>query len=58
MGLFMLRGESWKTLRRIVPGFEPFSYDRSLYCGLRDQSDTQRQRVIDAGMKSIWGETS
>ena len=58
MGLSMLRGESWKTLMRTVPGFEPFSYDKFLYCGLRDQSDTQRQRVVDAGMKSIWGETS
>ncbi|KAL4938550.1 hypothetical protein BDV06DRAFT_231682 [Aspergillus oleicola] len=58
MGLSMLRGESWKTLMRSVPGFEPFDYSRSrfLYCGLRDQSEIQRQRVIDAGMHSIWGD--
>ncbi|KAL2839634.1 Arginase/deacetylase [Aspergillus pseudoustus] len=58
MGLSMLRGESWKTLMRSVPGFEDkgFNYsDRFLYCGLRDQSSVQRQRVIDAGMHSIWG---
>lgn len=55
MGLSMLRGESWKTLMRTVPGFEPFGYSRFIYCGLRDQSDIQRQRVIDAGMQSIWG---
>ncbi|CRG88783.1 hypothetical protein PISL3812_05818 [Talaromyces islandicus] len=59
MGLSMLRGESWKTLMSTVPGYRQFSYDgRFLYIGLRDQSDVQRQRVIDAGMTSIWGETS
>ncbi|PYH94288.1 Arginase/deacetylase [Aspergillus ellipticus CBS 707.79] len=59
MGLSMLRGESWKTLMQTVPGYRPFSYDgRFLYCGLRDQSDLQRQRVIAAGMTSIWGETN
>ena len=58
MGLSMLRGESWKSLMKTVPGFEPLGYDRFLYCGLRDQSEVQRQRVIDAGMKSIWGDSS
>ncbi|EPY52280.1 arginase [Schizosaccharomyces cryophilus OY26] len=58
MGLSMLRGESWKTLMKTVPGFEPFDYHRFLYCGLRDQSEVQRQRVIDAGMECIWGDTS
>ncbi|QMW35263.1 hypothetical protein G4B84_010754 [Aspergillus flavus NRRL3357] len=59
MGLSMLRGESWKTLMGTVPNYKPFSYeDRFLYCGLRDQSDVQRQRVIEAGMKAVWGETA
>lgn len=56
MGLSMLRGESWKTLMKSVPGFRPFEYSLFLYCGLRDQSDVQRQRVIDAGMTAIWGD--
>lgn len=56
MGLSMLRGESWKTLTNTIPGFQPLVYKgRFLYCGLRDQSNVQRQRVIDAGMESIWG---
>lgn len=55
MGLSMLRGESWKTLMNTVPGYSPRTYRRFLYCGLRDQSAVQRQRVIDAGMTSIWG---
>lgn len=57
MGLSMLRGESWKTLINTVPGYHPMTYRRFLYCGLRDQSEIQRQRVIEAGMTSIWGET-
>ncbi|KAJ5293711.1 arginase [Penicillium antarcticum] len=58
MGLSMLRGESWKTLMSSVPGFQPLDYQRFLYCGLRDQSDIQRQRVIDAGMTAIRGDTT
>ncbi|KAL4895747.1 Arginase/deacetylase [Aspergillus ambiguus] len=59
MGLSMLRGESWKTLMKTVPAFEPFVYNnRFLYCALRDQSEVQCQRVIDAGMTAIWGETN
>ncbi|KAL3479541.1 Arginase/deacetylase [Aspergillus californicus] len=60
MGLSMLRGESWKSLMRTVPGFnhlQPCTYNRFLYCGLRDQTALQRQRVIDAGMASVWGRT-
>ncbi|KAJ5729565.1 arginase [Penicillium malachiteum] len=57
MGLSMLRGESWHAHTKTVPGFKPLKYDVNfLYCGLRDQSEVQRQRVIDAGMSSIWGE--
>lgn len=55
MGLSMLRGESWKTLMKSVPGYSPRTYRRFLYCGLRDQSSLQRQRVIDAGMTAVWG---
>lgn len=55
MGLSMLRGESWKTLMSTVPGYQPFSYERFLYCGLRDQSEIQKQRVLDAGMQAVWG---
>lgn len=58
MGLSMLRGESWHRLMATVPGYtKPVDYNRFLYIGLRDQSEIQRQRVIDAGMVSIWGET-
>ncbi|KAG9943725.1 putative arginase, partial [Aureobasidium melanogenum] len=55
MGLSMLRGESWKTLMKTVPHFKPRTYEKFLYCGLRDQSHVQRQRVIDAGMDAIFG---
>ncbi|KAL2829030.1 hypothetical protein BDW59DRAFT_159425 [Aspergillus cavernicola] len=52
----MLRGESWKTLMKTVPGFEQFNFRaKFLYRGLRDQLDVQRQRVIDVRMHLIWG---
>lgn len=57
MGLSMLCGESWKGYMRSVPGFRPHSYDgKFLYCGLRDCTDLQRQRVRDAGMDAVWGD--
>ena len=62
MGLSMLRGESWKLLMNTVPGYDPespFDYrsnkNRFLYVGLRDQSELQRERVVEAGMDSNWG---
>jgi len=59
MGLSMLRGESWQRLMSSVSGYtKPFDYSRFLYVGLRDQTDLQRQRVIESGMMSIWGNPS
>lgn len=41
-----------------VPGYQPLVYNnRFLYCGLRDQSGVQRQRVVAVGMKAIRGDT-
>ena len=58
MGLSMLRGESWKSLMGTVPGYtKPVDYRRFLYVGLRDQSEIQRRRVLEAGMRSVWGDT-
>lgn len=57
MGLSMLRGESWKRLMGTVPGFKPVDLSRFVYCGLRDQTPLQRQRVIDSGMRAVWGST-
>lgn len=57
MGLSMLRGESWKGYMKSVPGFKPHSYDgKFLYCGLRDCTETQRERVKEAGMDAVWGD--
>ena len=65
MGLSMLRGESWKMLMSSVPGYNPsmpFNYhasqNRFLYCGLRDQSEVQRERVVEAGMEVVWGDVN
>lgn len=59
MGLSMLRGESWKTLMNTVPGHHPMELrDKFVYCGLRDLSEVQRQRVADVGMDVIWGDAT
>lgn len=59
MGLSMLRGESWKTLMNTVPGHQPMELrNKFVYCGLRDLSESQRQRVKDVGMDVIWGDTT
>ncbi|OBT65808.1 hypothetical protein VE03_03330 [Pseudogymnoascus sp. 23342-1-I1] len=59
MGLSMLRGESWKTLMNSVPGYRPMELrDKFVYCGLRDLSEVQRQRVKDVGMDVIWGDAT
>lgn len=42
-------------MMKTAPGYQPMTYERFLYCGLRDQSEVQRARVIDSGMLSIWG---
>lgn len=55
MGLSMLAGKSWHTLTESIPGFSPTSYNKFLYCGLRDVSEGQRQTVLEAGPEVIWG---
>lgn len=55
MGLSMLAGKSWHTLTESIPGFSPTSYNKFLYCGLRDVSERQRHTVLEAGPGVIWG---
>jgi arginase len=58
MGVSMLNGQSWRSITASIPGHTPLALNRFVYCGLRDVSDKQRQRVKDAGMDVIWGDTS
>jgi arginase len=55
MGVSMLNGQSWHALMETVPGHTPLTLDKFVYCGLRDVSDVQRQRVADAKVDVVWG---
>lgn len=58
MGLSMLAGKSWHGLTNTIPGFSPRTYDKMVYCGLRDIDESQKQTVRKAGAEVIWGEAN
>ncbi|KAJ9618314.1 hypothetical protein H2203_009231 [Taxawa tesnikishii (nom. ined.)] len=55
MGVSMLAGQSWKGFMDTIPGHVPLNLDRFVYCGLRDQNEVQRKRVLDAKFDVVWG---
>lgn len=55
MGVSILSGQSWHALAKSIPGHEPQSLDRFVYCGLRDVSDVQRKKVEEAKVAVVWG---
>lgn len=38
MGVSLLTGQDWRALMKTIPGLEPLSLHRFLYCGVRDLS--------------------
>ncbi|KAL3420024.1 hypothetical protein PVAG01_08523 [Phlyctema vagabunda] len=56
MGLSMLAGKSWHTLTNTIPGYAPMTYDKFVYCGLRDIVRSQRETVEASGAEVIWGD--
>jgi arginase len=55
MAISMLAGESWKQLLGTIPGYKPLRLDRLIHVGMRDVTELERQRVLDAGMEVVWG---
>ncbi|RKU41277.1 hypothetical protein DL546_000656 [Coniochaeta pulveracea] len=55
MAISMLTGESWKQLLATVPGYKPLRLNRLIHVGMRDVTELERQRVLDAGMEVVWG---
>lgn len=45
----MLNGSSWQTLMSTVPGHQPVSMKRVVYCGLRNQSDEEEHDIQASG---------
>ncbi|RSL50049.1 hypothetical protein CEP51_015400 [Fusarium floridanum] len=58
MGIAMLEGEAWKALLEMIPGFRPLNLKQKLiHCGMRDVTEEQRYRVVQAGFPVVWGST-
>lgn len=55
MGIAMLAGECWRALLADVPGHRPLDVGKMVHVGMRDVTDAERQRVVDAGLDVVWG---
>uniref|UniRef100_A0A8H7TK38 Arginase n=1 Tax=Bionectria ochroleuca TaxID=29856 RepID=A0A8H7TK38_BIOOC len=57
MPVAMLADLCWKTLLKSVPGFTPMDLAKNfVHCGMRDVTELERSRVMEAGFKVIWGD--
>ncbi len=56
MGVSMLTGESWKALMATVPNHRPMKLDQITYCGVRDLSDTQREKLDRSPARVVYGD--
>ena len=59
MPVAMLANQCWKKLLSTVPNFHPMDLESSfINVGLRDVTDVERNRVIEAGFSVVWGSTT
>ncbi|KAK4895960.1 hypothetical protein LTR27_006131 [Elasticomyces elasticus] len=58
MGVSMLTGESWHTLMASIPGFAPLRKENVVFCGVRDVTEVEGQRLRNAGFNIVWGDPS
>jgi len=56
MPISLLAGRCYKRLLQTVPGHQPLSLDNLVHVGMRDVTDEERARVVDAGFDVIWGD--
>jgi arginase len=55
MAVAMLGGLCWKTLLNTIPGYRPWALQKLVHVGMRDVTDLERSRVIEADLDIIWG---
>jgi arginase len=55
MGVATLAGQCWRNMAASIPGFRPFQMERMVYCGIRDFSEGQREKVEAAGIRAAIG---
>ncbi|KAK3325074.1 hypothetical protein B0H66DRAFT_110008 [Apodospora peruviana] len=57
MPIAMLAGQCWKGLLATMPGYRPLDLGKLVHVGMRDVTDVERQRVVEAGFDVVWGST-
>ncbi|MDP8916139.1 MAG: arginase family protein, partial [Pseudomonadota bacterium] len=55
MGLATLTGQCWRALAATIPGFQPMSVERLVYCGVRDFEPGQAEKVERFGVRTVCG---
>lgn len=55
MGVATLAGECWRNMASTIPGFRPFDVRKLVYCGIRDFSPGQREKVEASGARAVIG---
>lgn len=57
MPIAMLAGQCWKGLLKTVPGHRPLDLQRLVHVAMRDVTEVERARVVEAGFDVVWGST-
>lgn len=55
MPIAMLADRCWKGLLQSVPGHQALDLERLVHVGMRDVTDAEKARVVDAGFDVVWG---
>lgn len=55
MGVATLAGQCWRNMAATVAGFRPFDVHKLVYCGIRDFSPGQREKVEASGARAVIG---
>jgi len=55
MGVATLAGHAWKKMAYSIPGFQPLSLNRLIYCGIRDFEVGQQEKVEDLRIRAVYG---
>lgn len=56
MGVATLAGQCWQSMMASIPDFASVSLDRFIYCGIRDFSPGQREKVEGYGIQAVFGD--
>ncbi|KXX79656.1 Arginase [Madurella mycetomatis] len=55
MAIAMLAGQCWRGLLATVAGHQPMDLARLVHVGMRDVTEVERTRVLEAGFDVVWG---